>query len=341
VRWCSAVVIGLGLLACNDKDSVDPVVETDDSEAVVDSDTDPVSETDPPIVPDPTGDPETVPLAGPCAQEDLYGAFLVEDLFGFAILDGTVSDGVVPITVLELMEASGECTLERRNNPFCDPPCGAGMTCTFEGTCIPFPRAQDLGTVTIGGMVEPVAMEPLVPGYNYSNTTLPYPAYAPGDLIEFRTGAGTYPGVELHGVGVTPLASSDGEVFVDPDVDLEVLWTAPPEGARSRVFFQLTIDQHGLTPVKLRCDFADDGVGVVPSSLVRGLIDFGVTGFPNATLKRQTVDSTAVGEGCMEFRVSSPIELSVDVDGFTPCRVEEQCPEGQSCDFVNEICRDD
>jgi hypothetical protein len=335
--------MGLALagLACMDKGELDPDKGETDTEVAVDTDTDEVVDTEPEqVVPTPTGDPATVPLTGACPQETDFGGFLVENLFGFSIVDGTVTDGVVPITVLELLSATGDCTLERRNNPFCDPPCGAGETCTFEGECIPFPRAQDLGTVTIGGLVEPVAMEPLVPGYNYSNTTLPHPAFQPGDLIELRTGDGTYPGVELHGVGVEELISTDGDLFVQAGVDMDVTWTPPAAASRTQVYLQLTIDQHGLTPVKLRCEFDDDGTGTVPGSLLDQLVAFGVTGYPNATLKRQTIDKVAVGEGCMDFTISSPIDMSVDVDGFTPCRRTEDCPPGQTCDVPNEVCRE-
>jgi hypothetical protein len=325
---------------------VDPGDSDVDSESAVETDgdstieTDTTTDTETPTgeVPTPTGDVDTVPLAGMCDPENDYGGFLVETLFGFSIVDGTVSDGVVPVTVLEPMLVVGECELKRRNNPFCDPPCQAGETCTFDGECITFPRAQDLGTVTVGGLSAPVSMEPLVPGFNYSNTSLPHPGFAAGDLIELRTGSGAYPDLELHGVGVTPLESDTPAVLIVPGEDLTVTWTPPPDGARSRVVMQLTIDQHGLTPVKLLCDFEDDGSGVVGGSLLQALVDFGVTGFPNGTMKRQTADHVAVGDGCMDFVVSSPLEVDVDVDGFTPCRRDDECPEGQQCDSINEIC---
>ena len=111
-----SVVFGLlFLFACKDKDP-----ESDDS-GDTNNVSDDTSDTD-----DSGVDAETVPLSGECSLEEDFGGFVVEEYDTSVNVAGSVSDGVVPITILEEIAASGECKLLRRNNPYCDPPCSSG-----------------------------------------------------------------------------------------------------------------------------------------------------------------------------------------------------------------------
>ena len=47
-----------------------------------------------------------------------------------------------------------------------------------------------------------------------------------------------------------------------------------------------------------------------------------------------------VGEGCMDFTVSSRAGVAVDVIGFTPCTSTAECPEGLVCNTELQICED-
>lgn len=323
------------LLGCAPEPSpdADPPPDTDPP-AVDDTDTD-----DEPTVPDPEGDPATIELAGECALEERLGGFLVALYDGYSIVDGSVADAVLPVSVLEEVGASGTCRLLKRNNPHCDPPCEPGQTCDFDGTCIPYPANQDLGTVTVGGLAKPVVMQPLGAGRNYFDTKLPHPAFEPGALVELRTGGGAFEPVILHGVGVEPLELVDEAwVLVDGE-PLAFRWVPPGhEPARGHVHLRLNVDQHGLTPIQLFCEFPDDGEAVVPADLVSQLIHSGVTGFPNATVTRRTVDRDAIGPGCVDFVVASPTTPSVRVDGYTPCLKDADCPQGKTCNLALQIC---
>jgi hypothetical protein len=104
---------------------------------------------------------------------------------------------------------------------------------------------------------------------------------------------------------------------------------------------KINIDQHGITPTALYCTFVDDGEGTVPAALLKTLIGQGVTGFPDGSLTRRTVDSTAVGAGCAELVVSSFLDADVNVVGYTPCTNDEMCPEGQHCNEKLERCEKD
>ena len=284
-------------------------------------------------------DAATVPLAGECDLASDYGGFVVQSDGANTGVEGKVADGVVPISVLEEIGAAGECRLLRRNNPFCDPGCDRGQTCDFDGTCLPYPANQDLGVVTLSGLAQEVAMDPVFPGNTYFDTSLPDPPFSPGALISLDMPDGVYGPLKLHGVGVELLAGTEAEWTIEEGKDLVVQWDAPTgDTVRSKVGLRVSIDQHGATPGLLSCSFEDDGEGVVPAALVDQLINSGVTGFPTGRIDRSTMDHVAAGEGCMDLTVIHPLVVDVDVIGFTPCIRTEDCPDGLECNVELQIC---
>jgi len=305
----------------------------------------PTADPDPEPTPEPTPDPSELPepgdltLNGPCELEDRYGAFLVESTETYTIVQGQVSQGVVPISVLEETATDGDCRLMKRNNPYCTPACQAGETCDFNSDCIPFPAAQDLGQVGVRGLVQDIVIDPVQPGWNYFNTTLPHPAIRPDETIRVRTGAGTWDSFDLYGIGVEDLELPASETWrVEEGVDTQLSWTASTSSNATEVFFTLNIDQHGNTPTSLQCTFDDDGAATVPAAMVELLTEAGVSGWPSGRMSRRTVDSTAVGEGCVDLTVSSPRSAEIDLIGYYPCNQANPCPEGLACNYAIELC---
>ncbi|MBI2896698.1 MAG: hypothetical protein HYY06_24280 [Deltaproteobacteria bacterium] len=284
------------------------------------------------------GEPAPLEIDGPCPVDARIGAFLIEAQEEFSLVDGAVADGVVPASVPEEVLAEGDCRLLRRRNPFCDPPCLAGQTCGLDGACIPFPSNQDVGTVTVTGLVDPVEIQPLQPGNRYSFTDLPNPAFEPGAEIRLRTTSGRYGELGLDGLGFVPIAPGDAWTIA-PSEPLDVRWDAP-EDALTRVELRVDIDQHGNSPVSLVCDLPDTGSARIPSSLVDALLGSGVSGFPSGRLARGTTDSLDVdGASCVELSVASPRSVAVRVEGHVPCDGDDACPDGQSCDLATNTCR--
>ena len=319
------VLLGTG---CGEKETDSATTPTDTD--TDDDDTGPVSSGE---------DPATVALDGVCDLADDYGGFVVEAYDEYSIVSGSISDGVVPQTVLEVIGQDGDCEVKRRNNPFCDPACLSGETCDFDGNCIPYPVNQELGTVTVLGLAKGVEMEAVVPGNTYFNTSLPHPAFAGGDLIEMQMPGGTYGPMTLYGVGVEQLNVNDKEWSVESGIDLVVSWDAPTGSVvRSEVTLKVNIDQHGTSPATIYCTFEDDGEGTVPASVIQQLVEVGVSGFPSGQLVRRTADRADAGEGCADFVVSAPRDVSVDVVGYTPCISDLDCPEGQECNVEMQIC---
>ncbi len=285
-----------------------------------------------------TATADQVSLDGMCSLAERHGGFVLQSYESYSIIDGSVADGVIPITVLYEGTTVDVCTLWEKPNPFCDPPCDNGDVCDLDDTCIAYPESQDLGTVSMTGLDVEVAMDPVSPGYSYFHTSLPHPAFQPESLITLFTGSGAYEPVKLHGFGVADLVPIDELWLVEEGVDLAVSWEPGAEGSRSEVEFSLNIDQHGVTPNTVVCVFEDDGAGTVPAAVIDELIGAGVTGFPNGTLSRRTADKVAVGSGCMDFEISSPRGVDVRVDGYVPCFSDRDCPKGQTCNLDIQIC---
>jgi hypothetical protein len=285
------------------------------------------------------GEPAPLEIDGPCPIGGRIGAFVVEAQEEFSLVDGAVADGVVPASVPEEVLVDGDCRLLRRRNPFCDPPCLAGQTCDLDGTCIPFPTNQDVGTVTVTGLVDPVEIQPLQPGNRYSFTDLPNPAFEPDAEVRLRSTSDGDPELALDGRGFVPIAPGDAQWTIAPSEPLDVRWDAPDDDATTRVQLRIDIDQHGNSPVSLACDLPDTGTARIPASLVDALLDSGVSGFPSGRLARATTDSQQVEGGCVELSVASPRSVAVRVEGHVPCDGDDACPDGQTCDLATNTCR--
>ncbi len=297
-----------------------------------------------------TATPEPPPLRGGCAPGTRVGGFIVEEQEKYSIVDGKVNDAVVPGSVLTLeaevtvcggaaraecgeLPVEARCTLWRRPILACTPGCTGSEICGLEGECVPFPTSVDFGVVTITGLTDDVAMSPLPPGKSYFDTDVPHPVFEPQAHIELSA-----EGLSLFGVGVAPLVPGEGDLILTEDADLPITWE-PGEVPQAHVALDLTIDQHGTSPLSLRCAFADTGEAAVPASLISALIEAGVSGFPNARLIRRTLDSQSTPLGCVELGVGSPRGLPVRVAGFTPCKSAAQCPPGKTCNIALEQCQ--
>ncbi|MDJ0766113.1 MAG: hypothetical protein QNJ97_24230 [Myxococcota bacterium] len=303
----------------------------DTSSADEEDDTDSESSTD-------SGTEDTV-LNNRCALEDRLGGFEVTVLADYSSVQGIVNNGVLPASITTNELEQGGCILWKKHNLVCDPPCLAEETCDFDGTCIPFPLGQDLGTVTIDGLEKEIAMEPRAPGNNYFDTELPHPIFDISSRdIQLKTTTGYLDEITLHGAGSPAIQPQQSELVVIPGQDLAIQWDLPPQDTRTVVIFALNIDQHGSTPITLKCEFEDNGEGLVPAAIIDALIDAGVTGFPSGRLSRGTVDAVQVAHGCVEFAVRSHKAIDINVSGYIPCTGPGTCPEGMTCNLETYLC---
>jgi hypothetical protein len=119
---------------------------------------------------------------------------------------------------------------------------------------------------------------------------------------------------------------------------LSLEWAAPTSKVATLVLVELTIDQHGTSPLSLSCELEDSGSATIPASIIDQLIGSGVSGFPNGRITRRTADHVQLEAGCVELVVGSPLAVSVAVAGYTPCNGPEDCPDEQTCNLPLERC---
>ncbi len=279
-------------------------------------------------------------LGGSCETADHVGWFELaqwedpEPELAFSSVTGTVLDAVIPTTILFEEQAVGDCTLWRKINPFCDPGCQVDEVCTHEGACEPYPLEQSQGTVTVEGLGDDLSVEP--DGFNnYWDTSVSYPLFEPGQPVRLTSESG----LSLRGLGVDPLVVPDPAWGIIRGEDLQLSWTAG--SAEAHIVLSFNVDQHGNSPITMLCQVSDTGSATVPSDLLESLLDYGVSGFASAWIRRQSADQTTTEHGCVDLRVYSHLGTDLSVEGHTPCNHDGECPDGQHCDLETNTCVDD
>jgi hypothetical protein len=288
-----------------------------------------------------SGDPPAVaPPRGssahePCDLANRVGGFALSlvgpmpPIPAVAHFTGKVADRVDSRDLWQSQAREGDCRLVTRSNPFCDPACSGDRFCGSENQCVPEPTLQDVGTVTLSGLSEPVTVKG-INGMYYA--PLPMMPFAVGADLRMMAAGGRHGSFSLAGRGIEPLVFESVALHVLRDVPLPLGWTPPAaEPASTRILASLDIAHHGGIAARLECDFADTGSGTIPARLITKLIERGIAGFPTINLTRRTVDSTALAAGCVELVVASWVERGVQVENVVSCVEDRQCPAGQSC----------
>lgn len=277
-------------------------------------------------------------LRGACPLETGVGRFTAESQTDFGVVQGAVFEGVVPTAIPRLASTHGDCRILERRNLACSPACVGATTCGESGSCIDYPRQLSVGTVSILGLTQPTVMAPRAPGNNYFAPDADNPPFLVGSPIVLTAeGAEGRSGFQLFGTGSAPLGSKP-TWLLDRGKDLAIEWAKGAAELKTRVAVELSVDQHGISPLSLACEFEDTGVASIPASVIDQLITSGVSGFPNGRIFRRTADSIETERGCVEFLVGSPLAAAVSVVGFVPCKKEADCPSGKRCNLTLERC---
>jgi hypothetical protein len=273
---------------------------------------------------------------GPCDPRRAIGLFEIERALDYTAVSGAVAGAVPPTMGRMEVARAGDCRLLRRDNAFCNPPCGAGTLCGREGQCLRYPDTISVGTVSIQGLKQPVRMEPKSQN-QYFDTSLPPAAFDEGATIRLEASGGAGPAFAIQASGIALLELADEGNIIAADRDFPIRWTPGRVPARMRV--EINVDQHGTTPATLICELADAGQLTLQASLVGQLLGFGVSGFPTLTVTRQAAGSTELASGCIGLELSSPVSRALSVQGHTPCKRDADCPVGMRCDLPAEACR--
>ena len=286
-----------------------------------------------------SGQGSTDTLRGECDTAARIGRFTVESQSDFGVVQGAVFEGVVPTSIPRLASEAGACKLFERRNLTCTPACVGATTCGENGACVPYPRQISVGNVTISGLTQATNLSPQSPGNGYFAPDADNPPFTVGREVTLKAeGRSGGAGFELKGFGSAALGTKP-TWLIEAGKSLNVQWQNGDSSARTRVTVELTVDQHGISPLTLACEFEDTGVASIPASVIDRLLDSGVSGFPNGRIFRRTADRVVIDLGCVDFLVGSPLAADVSVAGVVPCKKVADCPTGQTCNLMQELCQ--
>ncbi|HUQ08537.1 MAG TPA: hypothetical protein VM261_38865 [Kofleriaceae bacterium] len=263
----------------------------------------------------------------PCAQDVHVGGFDVILGDGFTSVQGQVYDAITPSRVVETLGENGACKWVKSPTLTCNPACPTNQTCGAGNACVASPVAQDVGTVTVAGLLADVSMPPRPPVYYYNFTgTLPHPGFAAGAGMKLEA-----PGLSLLGWGIDPLAIEGTTISVQTGAAVPVTWSAPTMTGPAKVEISLNVNGHGLVGSHVECVADDTGSFTIPEPLVTSLLNDGMSGFPTLTVRRTTTDSAELPDGCVELDVESAVTLDVIIPGLQSCDGDEDCTSPQTC----------
>jgi len=288
----------------------------------------------------------------PCSDATRFGAFALElkNMAGsapYSQVTGSVRDGVRPADVWVEQAVSGggsECHLMVGPSNSCSPACNSTQVCKGQ-SCIAAPVTKSVGDATFSGLIIPVKMTPTTTASGtvvYSgliDSKTAFPPYTVGDALGLTTAGADYPGATLAGKAIDPLMPAAGQTLnVAKNMPLTIKWVAPSAAGAARIQLTMDIAHHGNVAAEIRCDLPDTGSVTIPAPLITALIDKGAFGFPTVGLQRVSVDSTAIGAGCMEFKVVASVELELNVEGVVSCNDTMPCPSPQVCVMPGYKC---
>jgi hypothetical protein len=288
-----------------------------------------------------SGSANSAGAAGAGDSSQLVGSFQVtlrpaSDL-GAATTNilGKVYDGPTPAaTIWEKPQVEGACTLTTPRIPFCNTACGGSSVCVEDDTCLTYPTAHGIGTVTVSGVKtsdgqSTFTMTPISNGYQ-PTASLAYPPFAEGDVVSVAAAGDFFPAFSLTSKGIAPLLLSSTELALKSGQALDLAWTKGAAG-NSKIHVKLDISHHGGSKGQIECDADDAGSLSISATLIGKLLDLGVAGYPTVIVTRQAVGATTISAGRVELVVSSVVEQAVTVDGLTSCTDDDDCPMGQTC----------
>jgi hypothetical protein len=259
-----------------------------------------------------------------------------------AAFQGVVRDGpAVEMTSWAVLESDDFCTLYEPSIPFCDPACASGAACVTGNVCQTYPTAHSLGPATITGLeladgTREFSITPLRPNFNYlpgASITLLNPPLAEGAAMQLTTAGGDYEPITLVALGIAPLDfhGEGGPLLFAPDAALLLEWTTPQRPDQSEIWVEVDISHHGGIKGKINCTAPDTGSLEIQQSMVSGLIDLGVAGYPTITLMRRSVGFANVEPGRVALEIISDLTLPLDIPGLVSCAGPEDCDAGQTC----------
>jgi hypothetical protein len=280
-----------------------------------------------------------------------YGVFEIHYATGsgsspsYTDITGLMRDGMTTeLVVWEKKKTDGDCALYTPRIPFCEA-CASPQVCVADNVCRTPPSSYSIGNVTLTGLngSNPLELTPISSAANTDTKylcaeTLPLPPCTAGASISLvATGEGQFPAFSIAGKCIAPLVVANATIAIESGKDFTLTWT-PGAVADARIGLEFDLSHHGGSKGRLLCDTADSGSLKVSGTLIKSLMDLGVTGFPKAEVKRVFTGKSAVGTGTAELRLRANLEFVAEIPGLKSCNSGADCIAPETCQEPGKMC---
>lgn len=256
---------------------------------------------------------------------------------GLPTVEGRIYAGVSPSALFWAEKSrSGGCALYLPKAPFCDPACGPNALCAEDGVCKAFARPIVVGKVTLTGAktqagATTVEMDPTSNVYQIpAGTALQYIPFAEGDEVKVAAAGDTALGsFSIAGKAIARLAVLSDTIVLADGQPMRLRWAPPARDVGSSILVEVDISHHGGSKGKIACETADNGSLDIAASLVDNLKALGISGYPRVELTRKSVATHPRTH--VNLEIESTITKLLSIPGLVSCSVDEECPEGKTC----------
>jgi hypothetical protein len=253
----------------------------------------------------------------------------------YTAVSGQIHDGPSPESLgWQEHLSSGACRVLIPVAPFCNPACGSTGLCTVGGVCMAFPKALNVGAITVSGIASSggnsFTMAQTLNTYLPMGVTLDFPPFDEGGLVTL-SGAGSRdaPAFTVSGRGPALPRILNDTIVLDGNPIL-LRWTPPgPNAGPSTLIASIDISHHGGIKGVIECVTEDDGELEIDGALVSALKELGVSGFPQLDVVRRSVASV---EGhSLNLFLEARLLKYVGIPGLVSCRDDNDCSGSETC----------
>jgi hypothetical protein len=254
---------------------------------------------------------------------------------------GTVYGGPYPTDVIETTVAENDaCTVYKFSRHSCTG-CSTSQTCTGTDVCTDKPSLVSVGEVKLTGVGgSQVKLSAVNNNYQYAGD-LAYPGFAEGDEVTLTAAGDHYPAFSVTAQGVAPVELSESTYALSSGSPLTLEWTAGDGTADIEV--ELNLSKHGGSAGYLKCAVDDSGSLTIPADLITALVDLGVAGFPQLTVRRSSHAEAQVGSAAVALQVVALAVPTLEIEGVCSCFNASECGSCDdttktSCDSAKKLC---
>jgi hypothetical protein len=285
--------------------------------------------------------------SGPTGTVGTFSVVLnpaIDESGPYTSVAGKVYGGVYPTDVIETAVAENDvCTVYKFSRHTCaSPACTTSQVCTDGNVCTAIPALVSLGEVTLAGIgSSSLKLSAVNNNYQFAGE-IDYPGFAAGSDITLNAAGDHYPAFSITTQGVAPIELSKGTYTLSKGTPLTLEWTAEASGT-AQVEVELNISKHGGSAGFLKCDVDDSGTLTIPGDLISALIDLGVAGFPQLTVRRSNYAEAQVNSAKIGFEVAALAGPKLEIEGYCSCFNSTECGScadatKTSCDSVKKLC---